>query len=125
MVDRIKLVQGDTRPQLLLSLTDEVTGAPIDLTGANVSLKIREMGAAVVKETLPAYLITGKVLEDGSIDYTAPYDVAGAGGRLAVNWTATSLDTAGEFEGEIEVVFADTTIQTPFEKLRLRIREQL
>lgn len=124
MADRIKLVQGDTRPQLVLSLTDEKTGAPINLTGASVLMKFRELGAVTLKATLPAYPIAGIVLSDGSVSVAPPYDVFGAGGRLAMDWTAEALDSPGEFEGEIEVTFPGGAIQTPYEKLRFRIREQ-
>lgn len=34
MAEKIKLVQGDTGPQVRLTLTDDITGKAIDLTGA-------------------------------------------------------------------------------------------
>lgn len=45
MAEKIKLVQGDTRPQVRLTLTDENTGDVIDLTGATVTLHFRALGA--------------------------------------------------------------------------------
>lgn len=124
MTEKIKLVQGDTRPQLVFSLTDEKTGEPVDLTGATLAMKFREFGATTIKETLPAFPIAGIVLDDGTVSYAAPYNVFGAGGRAALDWTATALDAAGEFEGEIEVTFPDGDVQTAFATLRFKVREQ-
>lgn len=124
MTEKIKLVQGDTRPQLLFSLTDETTGDPIDLTGATLLLKFRVFGADTIKENISASPIAGRVLEDGSITYAAPYNVFGAGGRAALDWTPTALNEAGEFEGELEITFPDGDVQTAFERLRFKVREQ-
>ena len=41
---RIKLVRNDTGPQVSLTLTDESTGAAINLSGATATLHFREVG---------------------------------------------------------------------------------
>ena len=41
MAEKIKLVQGDTKPALVCNITDEITGLPIVVTGATVLLKFR------------------------------------------------------------------------------------
>ena len=76
MADKIKLVQGDTRPTLICTLTDENTGDPINITGATVLLKFRQVGATTLTAT-----ITGSVTN-------------GAGGVVAFFWTddPTALD---------------------------------
>lgn len=125
MTEKIPLVQGDTRPQLLFSLTDEKNNdEPIDLTGASAALKMREVGATALKATLPCGLLPGRVLDDGTIDAAAPYDVPGRGGRLYMDWTADALDTAGDFEAEIEITFADGQQQTVYDVLRFKVRPQ-
>lgn len=124
---KIRLVQGDTRPQLILSLTDERTKLPIDLSGAQTTIRFlfREAGADTVKAIMPCYPVAG--YQDpvtGDVSYDPPYDTAGVGGRAAMNWSADALDTAGEFEGEVEVTFGATGIQTAYEILKFTVREQ-
>lgn len=125
--DKIRLVQGDTAPQLQLSLTDQRTRRPQDLSapGTTARLLFREVGADTVKATMPCFAIAGYVdPETGDVDYRPPYDVAGRGGRLAMDWSADALDTAGEFEGEVEVTFPDGRVQTAFAILKFQVREQ-
>lgn len=124
---KIRLVQGDTAPQLLLSLSDERTRRAIDLSspGLTARMLFREVGSDAVKEAMPCFPIAGYVdIESGDVDFRSPYDVAGRGGRLAMDWSETALDTAGEFEGEVEVVFPDGRIQTAFAILKFQVREQ-
>jgi hypothetical protein len=123
---KIKLVQGDTRPQLRFSVTDPNTALPIDFSnGATVvRFKFRAAGETTTKESIVCSKMVGRVLEDGTIDTTPPYNVAGAGGRVAMNWSPTSLDTTGDFEGELEVTFDDGTVQTVFDLVKFTVREQ-
>jgi len=124
---KIRLVQGDTAPQLQLSLTDQRTRRAIDLStpGTTARLLFREVGADGVKDEMPCFPIAGYVdPEAGEVDFQPPYDVAGRGGRLAMDWSATALDTAGEFEGEVEVTFPDGRVQTAFAILKFQVREQ-
>ncbi|WP_313619556.1 hypothetical protein [Achromobacter sp.] len=124
---KIRLVQGDTAPQLQLSLTDQRTRQAIDLStpGTTARMLFREVGADAVKDTMPCFPIAGYVdPESGEVDFRPPYDVAGRGGRLAMDWSETALDTAGEFEGEVEVIFPDGRIQTAFAILKFQVREQ-
>lgn len=126
MSEKIKVVQGDTRPQLIFSITDQQTLAPINLSDSSTVtlVKFRPAGSATVKATMTCGKLPGVVLEDGSINFAAPYDVPGAGGRLYMNWSPTALDTAGDFEAEIEITFADGTIQTAFDTIKFKVRPQ-
>ena len=125
MADKIKLVQGDTRPQLILSLTDDTTGGPIDVSGATVRLKFRAAGSTTLIATMVATNLPGFVQPDGSIITTSPYDVAGKGGRCVISWSSTALSgDAGDYEGEIEITFSDTTIQTVYDTLKFKLRAQ-
>jgi hypothetical protein len=50
----------------------------------------------------------------------------GAGGVVVFYWSddPTSLNgAAGDYEGEIQITFADTTIQTVYELLKFKLRQ--
>lgn len=124
MSEKIKLVQGDTKPALILSLTDENSGEPIGVSGSTTRMYFREAGTTTILATLTGTLLAGKVLEDGTVDTDAPYDTAGAGGRVQFNWGSTDLDQdPGNYEGEVEITFSDGTIQTVYDLLKFRIRQ--
>lgn len=124
MAEKIKLVQGDTKPALIVSLTDESTGAPIDVSGATTRLKFRAAGGTTILSTLTATKLGGRVLTDGTVDATPPYDIPGKGGRVQFNWTPGSLDVdPGDYEGEIEITYDDSTVQTVYDVLKFKVRE--
>ncbi len=124
--EKINLVQGDTRPQLVFSVTDDKSGQPFDLSasGTTAQLKFRAAGEDTIKATMACGKLPGIVTQDGSIDYNAPYNTLGAGGRLYMNWSADALDEAGEFEGELEITFSDGTVQTAYDLIRFKVREK-
>lgn len=124
MSDKIYLVQGDTRPDLVFSITDQNTGLPIDLSTATTVVKFRANGSTTVKATMNCVPLPGIVQADGTVSAAAPYNVAGFGGRVAMTWSPTALDTAGDFEGEIEVTFTDGTVQTIYDLLKFKVRSQ-
>lgn len=116
--DTLKLVEGDTLPELSLTLRDSnsaasgqtldpnnsATWAPIDVTGATVRLRLRVLGSAAVKSTLVCSLINASA------------------GKVATNFPTGTLDTAGTFEGEIEITFASGGIQTVYDLIKLQVR---
>lgn len=110
MAEKIKLVQGDTRPQVKVTLTDDVTGEPIDVTGATPRLKFRAVGGDSVLATL-----TGSVLD-------------GTAGVVVFLWGDTTLDVEpGDYEGEVEVTFSDGTgggVQTVYDPLKFKVRKE-
>lgn len=108
MCEKIFLVRNDTRPSLEVTITDEVTGAAIDVTGATVLLKFRAVGASTLTSTLTAALTTpgsGVVTFDWADDPTA---LAG---------------DAGDYEGEVEITFVGGSVQTVYTPLRFYLRE--
>jgi hypothetical protein len=124
MAEKIKLVQGDTKPALVVTLTDETTGEPIGLTGATVRLYFRAVGSTTVLATLVGTLLVGKVNADGSIISTAPYNVLGAGGRVQFLWGSSDLNQdQGDYEGEIEISYADGSTQTVYDLLKFKLRK--
>lgn len=131
MAGKTKLVQNDTRPKMVASLKDDLTGGPVSLADAGTSIRVlfRQVGESTIKATIVATKLTGLEIEnpDGTItiDNDPPYDTPGAGGRLYWNWPAGALDTTGEFESEIEITFQDGSVQTVYEKQRYSIREEI
>lgn len=108
MAEKIRLVQGDTAPALTVTLTDTTTNAAINVTGATVRLKFRAVGSETLRGTL-----TGSVTN-------------GSGGVVVFYWSddPTILDgDAGDYEGEIEITFADTTVQTVYDLLKFKLRQ--
>lgn len=123
MAEKIKLVRGDTRPQLKVALKDETDGTPVDLTGATVKLYFRLSGSSTLQATVVGALLTGLELEDGTVTSAPPYNVEGAGGRVLFPWAVGDLDCEpGDYEGEIEVTFPDASKQTVYDALRFKLR---
>lgn len=107
MSEQIKLVQGDTRPQVQVTLTDDTTGLPIQITGATVRMRFRAAGSSTVLSTL-----VGTVTD-------------GVKGTAVFQWPVGSLSVdEGAYEGEIEITFADATVQTVYEILKFKLRAQ-
>ena len=116
--DTIKLVTGDTEPVLTLTLKDSNSAASgktldennaetweaIDLTGAAVKLRMRAVGSTTVKNTLNCTIS----------DATA--------GKVTTNFPTGTLDTAGTFEGEVEITFSDGGIQTLQDLIKFKVR---
>ena len=110
MTDRIKLVRGDTRPQLRLSLTDSTNNSPINLTGASVTLHFRATGADTVLFSRPA-LINPETANTG-VCY--------------IEWEEGDLDLdAGTYEGEVEIVHSTGARETIYELLKFKLREDI
>jgi hypothetical protein len=125
--DVINHVQNDLRPKRVLTLADE-NDVPVDLTVGGISsiqMHMREKGDDVLKATVPCTMLSGIVQADGTVSYAAPYDVGGKGGRIQIEWTAESVDTAGTFEGEFELVYGDGTTQTTYKTTTITIRDDI
>jgi hypothetical protein len=123
MAEKIKLVRNDQRPQLVLSLTDNNDGEPIDVSDSTttVRMKFRARGEQTLKDTLTAIKLPGVVSADGTIDYTNL--TPGKGGRCYFMWGSTTLNgEAGDYEGEIEITFADG-VQTVYDILKFKLRQ--
>jgi hypothetical protein len=108
MTSRIKLVRGDTGPQIMLALTDTVTGNPTDLTGATVTLHFRAADSDVVLFSRPAFI-------NPDTDTT---------GVCFIEWADGDLDQEeGDYDGEVEIVNATGVRETIFGLLKFRIRK--
>ena len=104
MAEKIKLVQGDTKPQVKLIISEN--DSPVDITGATVTLHFRAVGSSTTLFSRNASIT------DGS-----------AGVATVVWQTSDLVRDAGDYEGEVEVVFGDTTRQTVYDLLKFKLRE--
>ena len=129
---KFKMVQNDQMPEVWLSLTDDITKDPIDVSdvGTAVYAYIREVGQKTIKATLVCDKLPGVVIavdEDTgaqTISVLPPYDTPGRGGRVAIIWDEDTLDTPGTFQAEISVVFSDTRPMTWYDVLQFNVREE-
>ena len=105
--DVIRLVKGDEKPLIVLTLTDDITGTAIDLSSAStsVSVRFRKAGTTTLLST-----ITCTKLSSGT---TGQVQFGFSGGVLDVD--------AGAYEGEV-VVNYDGAVQTVYETLRFTVR---
>jgi hypothetical protein len=111
MAERIKIVQGDTGPQIRCSLTDASTGEAIDLTGAQAFMHVRQVGEEALAFSLPLYINP---------------EFASTGQAIAIFRPGDWDREAGEYEAELEVVNPSTGFrQTVFELMRFKLREDL
>jgi hypothetical protein len=116
--ETLNLVTGDTLPELTFTLRDSNTAvsgqtldpnnsntwAPIDVSGATVKLRLRELGSSTVKSTLVCTVTDG------------------TGGIVATDFPAGTLDKSGTLEGEIEITFATGGIQTVYDLIKFKVR---
>ncbi len=107
MADTFKYVQGDTGPQLQLTLTDEDTGTATDLTSATVQLHFRAAGSTT--------LLFTKTLTISS---------PATAGIAIVAWSTGDLNQdPGTYHGEIEVTRASGVRETLYDIIKFKIRE--
>lgn len=106
----INLVQGDTGPQIRATLTRSDTGDAVDVSGATVRLNFR------------AHNATDKLFSMNNLAGNA----AGADGICIFSFTAGNLDLpAGDYQGEIEVIFEDASRETIYELIEFNLREDI
>jgi len=104
----INLVEGDTKPILSMTLNDS-TGSAVDITGATVTFHFYNLDTGTQTNSADDDCVH-LVSADGTCTYT---------------WSATDLAAAGDYIGEVKVVFADTTIQTVYGTLEFHVRAAL
>jgi hypothetical protein len=106
--DVIRLVAGDERPVVILTLTDDITGGVIDLSAGSttVSIKFRAAATTTVLSTITCSKLSGGTTGQVQFDFT--------GGVLDVD--------PGSYEGEIQISF-NGQIQSVFDVLRFVVRD--
>ena len=114
----LNLVTGDTLPELTFTLKDsntaasgltldannDATWAAINLSGASVKLRLRELGSTTVKSTLTC------TVSDAT------------NGKVTTDFPTGTLDTAGTFEGELEITFSSGGKQTVNDLIKFKVR---
>ena len=115
----IKLVVGDTLPELNFTLKDSNTaaaGKPLDaednttwsainLTGSTLRFRIREVGSTSVLSTITATITSA------------------ANGQVTVAFPNSTWTTAGTFEGEIEHTTSGGCVQTVQDLIKFQVRD--
>jgi hypothetical protein len=107
-VDVIRLVKGDERPVIVLTLTDDITNSPIDLSlsTTTIQVKFRKAGTTTLLSTMNCSKLSG-----------------GTTGQVQFNFSGGVLDVdPGMYEGEIVISF-NGDIQTVYDTLRFTVRE--
>ena len=107
MADPIRLVAGDERPVITLTLTDEDTGDAIDLSAGTTSVSVvfHAAGDTVILDTISCTKVSG-----------------GSTGRVLFSFTGGVLDVdPGAYVGEIVISF-NGELQTVYDVLRFRVR---
>lgn len=107
-MDVIRLVRGDEKPVIKLTLTDDVSDLPVDLSlpTTTVSVKFRAVGSETLLSTIACTKIG-----------------TGAEGQVYFDFSGHVLDIdAGLYEGEIIVDF-NGIVQTLYDTMRFRVRD--
>lgn len=107
MTDKIKLVQGDTRPNIRVTLKD-ADGFALNVSGATVRFKFRQAGS-------PTTLFTVVCLQPSN----------GTDGVVIFSFPVGALNVAaGAYEGELEVDYGGGDFQTVYDLLKFSVRAQ-
>jgi hypothetical protein len=108
MSTQIKLVQGDNRPNVKLTLTN-ADGSVLDVSAATaIVVYFRKAGAAATLATLACTKTNG-----------------GADGVIQFKFPGTTLNVEpGAYEGEVEITFSDGDKQTVYDLLKFTVRAQ-
>lgn len=112
MATTLYFVQSDTLPQIKLTLTDEITNSPKNLTGKTVSLHVK-----------PA-IGTGVAF---SREATYQFGTDRANGIAYIQWLDGDLNRpAGDYNAEIEIYDSSTGgRETVYDLIKLVIREDI
>ncbi len=105
----IYLVRNDNGSQLECRLTRDDSDVPVDLTDAVVKLRFRKKKTTIVLFTLTNITV-------------APVDLPN--GQALFQFLAANLDLEpGLYEGEVEVTFNNSNIETVYETIDFQVRD--
>ena len=117
--ETIKLVKGDTLPELTITLKDSNTAAsgqtldpedsdtfaPINITGGTVRVRVREIGETTILKTITASITDA------------------SNGKVAMLFPSDTFPDAGVYEAEVEFTKSDGNIQTVNDLIKLSVRD--
>jgi hypothetical protein len=115
----LKLVVGDTLPELTITLKDSNTAAsgqtldpedattfaPIDITSGTVKVRIRQIGTTTVLQTVTCTITNA------------------SNGICTMLFPSNTFSSAGLYEGEVEFTKSDGNIQTVNELIKFTVRD--
>ena len=107
--DVIRLTAGDEKPLIVVTLTDDLTGQPIDLSLSTtvVSVKFRKAGTTTLLSTISCSKLSG-----------------GTTGQVQFGFSGGVLDVdPGMYEGQIVVNFNGDD-QSVYDTLRFTVRDK-
>ena len=103
------LVKNDNGSRIKATITRSDTGAAVDLSDATPKLKFKKKNTGSVLSTITSSGVVAADKELGICEFV---------------FTASDLNiNSGDYIGEIEVTFASGTIETVFEELEFKVRE--
>ena len=111
MADVIRLVKGDSKPVIILTLTDDTTDTAFDLSsaGTTVSVRFRKSNTDTLLSTISCSNVND-----------------GTDGKVQFDFTGGVLDVdPGQYEGEIVVTTSGAGTQTVYDTLSFRVRDNL
>ena len=117
--ETIKLVKGDTLPELTITLKDSNTAAsgqtldpedqdtfaPINIAGGTVRVRVREIGETTILKTITASITDA------------------SNGKVAMLFPSDTFPDAGVYEAEVEFTKSDGNIQTVNDLIKLSVRD--
>ena len=111
MADVIRLVKGDSKPVIILTLTDDTTDTAFDLSSAATTVTVRFRKANT--DTLLSTINCSNVGD-------------GTDGKVQFDFSGGVLDVdPGQYEGEIVVTTSGAGTQTVYDTLSFRVRDNL
>ncbi|MGZ5183604.1 MAG: hypothetical protein ACXWCO_00730 [Caldimonas sp.] len=123
MGNRLNVVQNDTAPAVVVSLTNAFTGAPIDISTATLlQLVFFAAGSTTVLDTLTGSAQPGFLQDDGTL-ITNGYTTPGSGGLARFPWNANTLKVPpGEYLGSVKITYSGGAVQTVPQYIRFFVR---
>ena len=108
MADVIRLVKGNAKPDIILTLTDDNTASAIDLSAGTttVTVKFRKQNTTAVLSTISTSKVGG-----------------GTTGQVQFDFSGNVLNVdPGMYEGEVNIDF-NGAIQTVYDVMKFRVRD--
>ena len=108
MADVIRLVKGNSKPDIILTLTDDNTASAIDLSAGTttVTVKFRKQKTTAVLSTISTSKLGG-----------------GTTGQVQFDFSGNVLNVdPGMYEGEVNIDF-NGAIQTVYDVMKFRVRD--
>lgn len=119
----VKLVQGDTLPQIVATLFDQrvdtygnITNVPIDLTDTLLArMKLRVPGTTALVDTLTGVVQLPQITSGAATPVT---------GLILFALTPLSLVSSSSLEAEIELTQLGGGVFTVYDIIKLKVRSQ-